>query len=266
MERRILFILICLASYSGVKAQMRFGIADNLNPSAVVQIDTADGYRKGLLMPRLSLRSTTEFYPLASHVQGMVVYNTVSAGSGSNAVSPGYYYNDGSKWNRVLSEKEIVKVWLNASGNQATNETEDIYRTGKMGLGVTNPTEVLDVNGNIKVSGGNNTGKVLLKQGTNTTSGQMEIYDPSNNRVAMIGNTIDFINYHTDDTLKHHVFTGGNIGVGTSTAPVKLVVNGAIKVGNESNTTNAPEAGMIRFNSTTGKFEGYNGITWLNLH
>lgn len=55
----------------------------------------------------------------------------------------------------------------------------------------------------------------------------------------------------------------GNVGIGTTTPTVKLDVAGAIKVGNDTTTT--PTAGMIRFNSTTNTFEGYNGTAWVTF-
>jgi len=256
--------------FSGIamtNAQMRFGIGDTLNPNAVVQIDTADGQRKGLLMPRLRLRASNDFAPLGAHVAGMIVYNTATTGIDPYKVFPGYYYNDGIKWNRVLSEQEINKVWLNAAdGSPATSEAPNIYRNGKLGIGVNTPAEAIDVNGNIKVSGGANTGQAYLKQGTSSSSGALEISNATNAVVGKIGIMTNHMNYHTEDTLKHHVFTGGNVGIGTTNAPVKLVVNGALKLGNESKTTDAPEEGMIRYNKTLGRFEGYNGTAWVSLH
>jgi hypothetical protein len=159
------------------------------------------------------------------------------------------------------------KVWINASdGLPANLENQNIYRSGKMGLGVNSPAEALDVNGNIKVSGGAGTGQVNLKQGSSSNSGSVEITNPSNQVVGKIGIMPNHMNYHTEDTLKHHVFTGGNLAIGTTTAPVKLVVNGALKLGNEAKTNDAPEAGMIRYNQTLGRFEGYNGTAWVSLH
>lgn len=264
---KILLTLSFIVSLTIIKAQMRFGIGDSLNPNAVVQFDTADGTRKGLLMPRLKLRATNDQYPLGSHVAGMVVYNTVTAGVDPFKVFPGYYFNDGAKWQRVLSEQEMNKVWLNSTdGSPANLATQNIYRTGKMGLGVSIPAEALDVNGNVKVSGGSNTGQVVLKQGTTGSSGSLEVSNPTNQVVGNIGTMTNHMNYHTTDTTIHHVFTGGNMAIGTTTAPVKLVVNGALKLGNESKTNDAPEEGMIRYNKITGRFEGYNGTAWVSLH
>ena len=49
---------------------------------------------KGLLTNRVALTATTNPAPLSAHVAGMVVYNTATSGD----VSPGIYYNDGTKW------------------------------------------------------------------------------------------------------------------------------------------------------------------------
>ncbi len=61
------------------------------------------GADKGFLMPRVALVSTTLPNPLTAHVAGMSVYNIATAGSAPNNVVPGIYYNDGNKWQQVVS-------------------------------------------------------------------------------------------------------------------------------------------------------------------
>lgn len=60
------------------------------------------------------------------------------------------------------------------------------------------------------------------------------------------------------------VNSDGNVGIGTTTPTEKLEVNGAIKIGETSAAT--PTAGTIRFNTTTSKFEGYDGTAWVAFH
>jgi hypothetical protein len=52
----------------------------------------------------------------------------------------------------------------------------------------------------------------------------------------------------------------GNVGIGTTDPTAKLDVAGAIKIGYD--TTSTHSAGMLRFNTTTNKFEGYDGSGW----
>jgi hypothetical protein len=86
----IIMLFICIAGFS-----QNVGISPSgaipPNASAGLDVNFAD---KGLLMPRVALQSTTSFAPLSAHVTGMIVYNTAKVGD----VSPGYYYDDGTKW------------------------------------------------------------------------------------------------------------------------------------------------------------------------
>jgi hypothetical protein len=82
-----------------VAAQVKVG--DNpttINANSVLELESTD---KGLLLPRIELTSTAAAAPLAAHVAGMTVYNTATAGAADLAVTPGKYYNDGTKWVRV---------------------------------------------------------------------------------------------------------------------------------------------------------------------
>lgn len=78
-----------------------------------------NGEEGGLLMPRVALTSTSSNSPIGSHVEGMTVYNTANTGD----VTPGFYYNDGSKW---------VRAGSSGSGGS----TEDAWNlTGNSGVG-----------------------------------------------------------------------------------------------------------------------------------
>ncbi len=60
-----------------------------------------ESMNKGLLMPRVELESTLLPNPLSAHTAGMTVYNTKD----TNDVKPGIYYNDGTRWNALLTSK-----------------------------------------------------------------------------------------------------------------------------------------------------------------
>ncbi|AWK03589.1 hypothetical protein HYN56_04875 [Flavobacterium crocinum] len=97
---------------------------NNPNPNAVLDLNRTDGTsEKGLLLPKVALKATDNFAPMAAHVAGMKVYNTATDGSGETAVTPGEYNNDGTKWVRVVSKNETSDAWaLGGNNNGAIKE------------------------------------------------------------------------------------------------------------------------------------------------
>lgn len=100
------------------------GIGTNTASSdAILEVNATN---KGLLMPRLNLMAASDASPLSSHIAGMTVYNTATAGD----VTPGYYVNDGTKWIRFdRAESKFfyaptVSLSVSATG---TGFTHDLY-------------------------------------------------------------------------------------------------------------------------------------------
>ena len=91
-----------------VAAQVTIGSEQIPEKNALLDLreNTTDSLSsKGLLLPRVELASTTDTTPLDAHVKGMFVYNTATAGD----VTPGIYYNDGTKWMKVGEDQ---KKWF----------------------------------------------------------------------------------------------------------------------------------------------------------
>lgn len=125
------------------------------NASAALDVDMAN---KGILIPRVALTTTTAYAPVTgAATTSLMVYNTATAGAGSTAVTPGYYYWDGSKWVRLLGTGNAWELLGNAGTVATTNfigttdavdfvgRTNNIERfrvtsAGRMGIAVTNPT------------------------------------------------------------------------------------------------------------------------------
>lgn len=130
-------------------------------PNASAELDIFSANR-GLLLPRVSLSDTTLSTPLAAHVAGMTVYNVAPA---VNDVSPGLYYNDGTKWvavNQAQSDDWTIlgntgtnptTNFLGTKDNNAlairTNNTEKvrILTNGNVGISETNPLQKLHIGG-----------------------------------------------------------------------------------------------------------------------
>ncbi len=87
------------------------GTGGNPHASALLDIDAVSTPSLGILIPRIPLQAINLAAPVTSPATSLLLYNTASASTGTNAVSPGYYYWDGAKW---------VRFAYNASGSSST--------------------------------------------------------------------------------------------------------------------------------------------------
>jgi len=92
------------------------------HPSARLHI--SDNAR-GLLIPNVALTATNVATPVTSPATSLLVYNTATAGTGATAVTPGFYYWDGSQWVRLA---DGGKAWL-LTGNAGTDPAVNFLGT-----------------------------------------------------------------------------------------------------------------------------------------
>ena len=85
-----------LITYS-VQGQVGIG-TDTPNTSARLDVSATD---KGFLPPRISLTSATDNSTILTPATGLLIYNTTTAGTIPNNVSPGYYYWNGNSWVKI---------------------------------------------------------------------------------------------------------------------------------------------------------------------
>lgn len=168
-------LFCCVLVFASSSAQV--GIStNNPNKNAVLDLNKNDGtHTKGLVLPKVALSSTDTATPMEAHVAGMKVYNTATAGTGIYAVTPGEYYNDGTKWIATSN------AWLpdgNVNGlikSIGTNDNNDLpvitNNTEKMR--VTTGGKVL-LNTSVPLPGGVST-KVQINNGA--VPGAMQIVD-----------------------------------------------------------------------------------------
>lgn len=102
----LLLMFLIVGGMGAVSAQVTIGSNNPPDENALLDLkQESDGSSsKGLLMPRVALEATNLAKPLTTHIAGMTVYNTATSPSGvlpENYVSPGFYYNNGSKWERL---------------------------------------------------------------------------------------------------------------------------------------------------------------------
>lgn len=96
-------VLIAMMPVAGM-AQIGVGTT-SLDATAMLQVNaSASTNAKGFLGPRVALTSTSANSPFSvTPATGLMVYNTATAGSGVNEVTPGYYTYTGTGWERLAA-------------------------------------------------------------------------------------------------------------------------------------------------------------------
>jgi hypothetical protein len=153
---------------------------------------------------------------------------------------------------------------LNATKGLRVGSLVVIDPASGVGIGVSTPTERLDVSGNIKLTGG----RLIFSDGTFLSSAK----DVQSNTGGPLLSTINVVlgadtdkNFtgdilmKTGDVERITVKNDGKVGIGVANPIQELEVNGAILVRN----TTITNAGAIRFDGVN--FEGYDGSFWRQL-
>lgn len=136
---RILLFTVC--SYFQINAYAQVGI-NTTSPNASAQLDVTST-NKGFLPPRIALTSINDNSTISSPASGLLIYNTATAGSTTNAVTPGYYYYNGSKWQRLVNHDK-----------QTTKHTVLIDNAAGSSSSLSGPSNVSNWTGTYSASGG----------------------------------------------------------------------------------------------------------------
>ena len=249
-KKYFLHTLLCNA-LMGLTAPMvmaQVGIGTT-TPSNSSQLEIAST-EKGFLIPRVALTGLTSASPLSSPTASLWVYNTATAGTFPNNVSPGYYFWNGSTWQRLEDQTRNPNEfhWSYLEGNPTQNSLgatlvgnaswqTDFVRLTSAGNGQNgqiywvediNWDAPLHISVQTKVGGGNGADGTWLFWGANSSavgtsgfysnaSGGISVwYDEFNDRVIVYKNGTSlqtFSNITTLDNNKwqvHDVYFGIN--------------------------------------------------------
>jgi hypothetical protein len=128
LPKLIPFILLILFSQRGVSQNIAIN-TDGSSPDASAMLDIVSS-NKGLLMPRVSLSSTTDVATIATPATGLLVYNSNAGITGSGAAGAGFYYNAGTTtvaaWTKLTTSTSTS--W-NTAGNTATDSASNFIGT-----------------------------------------------------------------------------------------------------------------------------------------
>lgn len=245
LSKHLLALTVSL--FIGMSAHAQMKVGDNptsINANSVLEIESTN---KGLLLPRLSLASTTAITPLAAHVAGMTVYNTATAGD----VTPGFYYNDGSKWVRIASPTTGLNTTAANNLITITNGTGATLTAMTVGVDTTNLKNFLNnkitVTATNPLTGNGTSASPLAITQNNTTNGQL-ITITNGTGASFTAMTVGV------DTAALKTFLAGKVaiianaplsGAGTSASPL-AITTGDLTAGSLLQTTGTPTASLLK--------------------
>ena len=132
--KKIKIVLVLIVGFSFMntfKLKAQVGIGTNTpDPSALLEISSTN---RGLLTPRMTAAQRSS---IANPATGLMVFQT-----DGNA---GLYYNAGTA---------ASPNWLRLNAEWTQNGSDIYYNAGNVGIGKTNPSYPLDVNGVIAING-----------------------------------------------------------------------------------------------------------------
>jgi len=188
------------------------------DPSAMLDISSSD---KGLLIPRLL---EVQRVGISAPALGLLVFQT-------DGVS-GFYYYFGNEWLHLtegvinMSNNNIPK-W---DGQKLTN-SELFESGGNIGIGTTNPTQKLDVDGQIRIQGGDpEQGKVLTSanDGTGTWKTIGNEHINAGNGLEWNGDTLNSVWTQSGNNIFYN--NTGNMGIGTNNPDALLTLSNTATV------------------------------------
>ena len=270
------YLLFSLLVFYSAKSQVGIG---TLTPSGALDVTSTNN---GLLIPRVALTSLNVVLPVITATASELIYNTATAGTGINVVTPGYYYLNtlANGWVRITAESDSSawKTLGNAGTNVATNfigttdaqdlvvktnniEAIRITSARDVGIGTSTPASkfaVLPAAGYLSTTIGSMgfgppfTG--LSVQGTNSIGNYSLLGDGTNlyiNRPSTGG--MYFRINNTDQMLLNDI---GRLGIGTTAPAARL------SVVENNNTTFAAIASFERVGTGAAGFLGlYSGLS-----
>ena len=253
-----IYALIFIASIASNAFSQNVGInTTGAAPDASSMLDIVSS-SSGVLIPRVALTATNATGPITTPATSLLVYNTATAGTAPNNVVPGYYYNSGTpaapSWRRVATGNG--DAWLttgNAGTSVATNflgtidnvdfairtnntERARVLSTGNVGIGITAPTQRLDVQGgNARINntfigdvghGANWGGWSHSSQNNTTGYGLLQSSDGAFTLINKQNTGTGYIGFRVGNTDQMVVLNNGNVGIATSAPVSRLQVVG----------------------------------------
>lgn len=141
---KIALMVAMVFGTSTLGAQVTIGAGTAPKATLDVVADTNVDTPIGVIAPRVTLSFlNSRMHTYTEDQKGAIVYVVETDDDGINATayidSPGYYYFDGAMWLRFVVPDAVeipTEPWrVSGSGNEATQNTENIYQNGQVTIG-----------------------------------------------------------------------------------------------------------------------------------
>jgi len=200
MNKLLPLIMLVFALAAAILNAQSVGInADGSEPNSSAMLDIKST-SKGFLAPRMT---AAQRIAISSPVSGLLVYQTDSV--------EGYYYYNGTIWNRF-------DAGLTAS-QWTTNGSNIYYAADNVGIGITDLSQKLNVNGSVLIPHGQS---YCIGKGDGTGNRLQVLMSESHGFIDW-GEGDLFFRAGATSAVKRFVFTGeGNVGIGTMDPRARL--------------------------------------------
>lgn len=237
---RIIILLVVIIFSISTFSQVGIGTTSP-DGSSILDINSTN---TGLLIPRVSLSDITNgSSPVNSPAVSLLVYNTNASTAGGNGV--GYYYWNGTIW--VKLQTNVDEKW---SRNSSTGYLFPSTLTDRVGIGLNNPSEMLDIAGRVKIADGNqSTGKVLTSDANGVGTWQKVGINNINVSLTNLGISVPY-------TTANFLQTGASITL----PPGKFAINVTMLLTNTTGTP-TPDNSSFWLRSTFSDSSGINPVS-----
>lgn len=241
--RRLCSFAVLFLCFKEIFAQ-GVGIGTAPHSSAMLDVQATN---KGVLIPRIALTAKNSPSPITTPTNSLLVYNTATAGTFPNIVTPGYYYWNGTEWIRLMNDTDAWKIngntltgTLPASPSEfigTTNNADFVFRTnniermrlnatGNLGIGTNAPLSPLHIVRDLPTGTHQ---RMLRMYDPNMNSGDSHLihlgYADNTNNAAEIGfhfmgnnatNNRLYLGLYSNPHIVN-ILASGRVGIGTTT-------------------------------------------------